>query len=213
MAAPAAGPQAQSPPAAPCIHCGKSQLALKLSGTGKRVTKRVAEQKSNAAIVLCLFYAVISKNLRFMKNTHLEGEMHQGLVMGVRSQRFHPFAKPAPSTRGVLGCRKAHASLSCFTLDCKQAAALAGQPLPTGSSSSPWETAFPPGACSWQWQTNQPLPFEATLTQDPKNMSSWCQPCALGSHSPDAELTHHSWSTLPARCWPAQTFCNPKPFQ
>lgn len=131
------------------------------------------------------------------------------LKIRVRSKQFPPFCKTStsnPSTRGVLGCRKVHASLSCFTLDCKEAAALARQPLPMGSRSSPWETASS-STCSCQWQTNQPMSFEATLTQDLKKKSSWCQ--SLGSHSPDDELAHHSWSTLPARCWPAQTFCNP----
>lgn len=149
MAAPAAGPQVQSPPAAPCIHYGESQLAFKVNGAGEEGHKKGCWTEIK-------LYAAISKNLRFMKNIHLEGEIHQGVADGYQEPTVPTFLQnqhQQSKHQRCIGMQERHASLNCFTLDCEQ-----DSPYPQGAAPLHGkQPALPPGTWSCQWQTNQPL--------------------------------------------------------
>lgn len=141
-------------------------------GAWKKVTKKVAAELN--------LYAALSKNVRFLKNTPQEAEIHQGVADGCRRptapttlQHQHHHL----GTRGGPGCRRVLTHLSCFAPGSKEAGAkaLGEQPLPGGSSPLP-------GGSSPQLpgETSQPSPFQPALSQDPKNTSRLVPPlCAL----------------------------------
>lgn len=141
---------------------------------GKRVTKKAfcwTEIK---------LYAAISKNLRFMKNIHLEGEIRQGVVDGCQEPTVPTLLqKPAPAVQApevFWDAGKFMLLLAALLWTANKLQPWLDSPCPQGAAPLHGkQPALPPGTCSCQWQTNQPLSFEATLTQDPKN-KSWCQP-------------------------------------
>lgn len=68
---------APSPRALLLLHASTVDKANRLSGSVEQGRGSQRKKRCWAEIKL---YAVISKNLRFMENIHLEGEIHQGAV-------------------------------------------------------------------------------------------------------------------------------------
>lgn len=139
------------------------------------------------------------------------------LKIRVRSQQFPPFCKTStsnPSTRGVLACRKVHASLSCFTLDCKKLQPWPDSPCPWGAAPLRGkQPALPPAAVNGKptspcrsrlhWLRTlkkraagaSPLDLIALMMSWPTIPGALCQP---GAGLPRLSVTHSS--AISVRC-------------
>lgn len=148
-------------------------------------------------------YAAISKNLVFMKNTHLKGKIHQGVVDGCQKptvptllQNQHQLSKCQRCTRMQESWCFSSLPYSGHRRSCspgRTAPAQGEQPLSMGSSQ-----LFHQEPTAVNGKPTSPYRSRLHWLRILKIRAAGANLCALWSRGPDVELTHGSWSTLPA---------------